>query len=270
MKPNELEQIVRSASARSAVERLDIYANMYFFRILDVLRDDCSPSCAPLVGDGAVSQPGHRLSAGAIRRAIRRCATSARGCRRSSPRTRSPERPWLAELARLEWARHDVFDAGDATPLDARRAARAAARRVRARCRWRSSRRTRASSRATASKRCGRRSPTASSRRGPNPLATEDGTLLVWRRHGDVVHRTLDAREASGARRGRRRHELRAGLRVGRRAGAGGRSAAGRVRAARAVGHGRGARLARLIRAIRRMLVPHVVAGAARRDGSTR
>jgi len=36
--PADLEALVKPSPAMTAVERLDVYANMYFYRILDVLR----------------------------------------------------------------------------------------------------------------------------------------------------------------------------------------------------------------------------------------
>jgi hypothetical protein len=108
----------------------------------------------------------------------------------------SPERPWLADLARLEWARHDVFDAGDATPLtmDALRGlppdqfASLPLALIPAHTRILTRYGIEALWQALSD---GDEPPR------PDPLETEDGAMLVWRRHGDVVHRTLDAREAA-------------------------------------------------------------------------
>jgi hypothetical protein len=109
------ELIVGDARA-SAVERLDVYANMYFYRIRDVLAEEfpklaASLGAAPfhnLVTDYLVACPSRhpslRYIGGALPPFLRVHALAA-------------ERPWLAELAALEWARLDVFDRADAAPL---------------------------------------------------------------------------------------------------------------------------------------------------------
>ena len=47
-----LEALVRPSTKMSPAERVDVYANMYFYRILDVLRDEL-PRTLAAVGDGA-------------------------------------------------------------------------------------------------------------------------------------------------------------------------------------------------------------------------
>jgi hypothetical protein len=109
----ELARLVRGDGQKSAVDRLDVYANMYFFRIRDVLRD-YFPSLAAALGDDGfhnavtdylVAYPPEHPS---IRHAGARLPAFLDGHAPSSGR------PWLAELARLEWARLQVFDAADA------------------------------------------------------------------------------------------------------------------------------------------------------------
>ena len=90
-----------------------------------VLLPPAATSCAattarwsPPSGDDAVPQPRHRLSARAARRRIRRCATSASGCRRFSRSTRSAASvrgwsSWRAWSARAS----SCFDGPDAEPL---------------------------------------------------------------------------------------------------------------------------------------------------------
>jgi hypothetical protein len=112
----ELARVVRGDAAQSAADRLDVYANMYFFRILEVLRQDFPSVLAALGDDGfhnlvtdyLLAHPPERPSirhVGARLPAFLDEHTSAR------------ERPWLADLARLEWARGFAFDAADAAPL---------------------------------------------------------------------------------------------------------------------------------------------------------
>jgi len=100
----------------SAVERLDVYANMYFFRILDVLRGDY-PKVLAVIGDDAFHNlttdylqahpsrhPSLRFVGAALPAFLRAHALSE-------------ARPWLHELAALEWARVDVFDRADTATL---------------------------------------------------------------------------------------------------------------------------------------------------------
>src|SRR5260221_3412655 len=49
-RPADLEQVTASDDRASAVERLDVYANMYFYRIRDPLRDSF-PATAAVVGE---------------------------------------------------------------------------------------------------------------------------------------------------------------------------------------------------------------------------
>ncbi len=100
----------------SPADRLDIYANMYFFRLLDCLREDY-PRLAAAVG-------GERFQALVADYLERHpsASPSLRGLGERLPafiagHPIQDEFPYLHDLARLEWARADVFDAPDATPL---------------------------------------------------------------------------------------------------------------------------------------------------------
>jgi hypothetical protein len=114
--PPELATMLVSDAKASAVERLDIYANMYFYRILDVLRSDY-PKLLAVVGDGAFHNlatgyllahpsrhPSLRFVGAALPEYLARDALAA-------------DRPWLTPLAALEWARVDVFDRADVALL---------------------------------------------------------------------------------------------------------------------------------------------------------
>ncbi|HVU51515.1 MAG TPA: DNA-binding domain-containing protein [Polyangia bacterium] len=114
--PEALAAIIAGDARASAVERLDVYANMYFFRILDVLRADY-PKLVAVLGDGAFHDlatdylqahpsrhPSLRFVGAALPGFVAAHAAAAR-------------RPWLGELAALEWARVDVFDRADADVL---------------------------------------------------------------------------------------------------------------------------------------------------------
>ena len=114
--PAALEAVVIGDDRLSATARLDIYANMYFFRILDVLRDEL-PRVRAAVGDDAF----HDLITDYLL-AIRPAHPSLRevGARLPDYLAQHPlglERPWLAPLARLERTHRELFDGPDAEAL---------------------------------------------------------------------------------------------------------------------------------------------------------
>lgn len=97
----------------AAATRLDVYANMYFFRLLDVLRQDY-PALARLVGDDAF----HDLVTGYLV-AHPSESPSLRWVGRHLPdhligHALSVRFPCAPALARLEWVRGEVFDVADA------------------------------------------------------------------------------------------------------------------------------------------------------------
>ncbi|MEO5769466.1 MAG: DNA-binding domain-containing protein [Polyangia bacterium] len=112
----DLSAVVRSDARLSAVDRVDIYANMYFYRILDVLREEY-PRTLAAVGEAAfhdlitdyllVHRPAHASlrEVGAALPIFLAAQASTFG------------RPWLFELARLERAHLELFDGPDAHPL---------------------------------------------------------------------------------------------------------------------------------------------------------
>jgi hypothetical protein len=101
----------------SGLARLDIYANMYFFRIRDALKDDFSAVCAVvgeanfhnLITDYLLAHPPSHFS---LRYAGMHLPSFL------SSHALSDHWPYLADLARLEWAILDAFDAPDAAALE--------------------------------------------------------------------------------------------------------------------------------------------------------
>jgi hypothetical protein len=116
LQPSDLEQMIDGDERLDATARLDIYADMYFYRILDVLRDDYPKLLAAvgdtelhnLVTDYLVVCPPRHPSIG---------HAGARLPALVAEHRLQAERPWLAELALLEWRRVEVFDAADADAL---------------------------------------------------------------------------------------------------------------------------------------------------------
>ncbi len=111
-----LENLFTGDSGLPALERLDIYANMYFYRLLDCLAEDFPKVLAALgperfhnlITDYLLRHPSEHPS-------LRHLGSRLPGFLASHPL--SAEFPWVSDLARLDWARADLFDARDAVPL---------------------------------------------------------------------------------------------------------------------------------------------------------
>ena len=116
MKPADLGRVIAGDARLDAVQRLDIYANMYFWRLRDILRGDFSALVAA-VGD----DPFHNL----VTDYLLQCPSQHPSVRNVGARladflARHPlasERPWLVELAHLERLRVELFDGPDVEPL---------------------------------------------------------------------------------------------------------------------------------------------------------
>ena len=111
-----LQQVLVGSEALPAAARLAIYERMYFWRLLDVLRED-HPRTAAVLGDDAFRtlvqaylgrHPSEHPSVANVGRALAPFLAA-------NPPADAP--PWTADLARLEWARREVFDAADAPAL---------------------------------------------------------------------------------------------------------------------------------------------------------
>jgi hypothetical protein len=114
--PAQVDAVFAGDEHLPAVERLDIYANMYFFRLLDCLAEDFPKLRAALgperfhnlVTDYVLQHPSEHPS---LRYLGRRLPEFVAG---HAP---SAGLPFLADLARLEWTRAGVFDAPDSATL---------------------------------------------------------------------------------------------------------------------------------------------------------
>ncbi len=116
MLPGGIDAWVRGDERLGAVERLEVYAGMYFFRLLDCLAEDF-PAVHAVVG--------HERFHALVRDYLKRHPSTSRSVRPLG-RFLAPfldshplgaERPHVADLARLEWALLEAFDARDAEPL---------------------------------------------------------------------------------------------------------------------------------------------------------
>ena len=113
-----LDTIVRGDARLGAIERLDIYANMYFYRLLDVLRQDF-PATAAVLGEPGFHNlvTGYLLAYPPREPSISHVGRSLAGYLTDHPILN--QYPFLAELAALERALVEVFIAADVAPLAA-------------------------------------------------------------------------------------------------------------------------------------------------------
>jgi hypothetical protein len=115
MTERDLGELIRGDDRLSPSARLDIYANMYFFRLRDILRGDYPTVAAWLGEDGF-----HNL----VTEYLLACPSTHQSVRNVGARLpaflgarAAPEQAWLTELAQLELARLDVFDGPEAQVL---------------------------------------------------------------------------------------------------------------------------------------------------------
>lgn len=111
------ESLLPTGGRLSPLERLDIYADMYFYRLRDCLQEDFAAVHAAigaegfhnLITDYLLAHPPAHFS---LRQAGRHLPTFIN--------THPVAAPWpfLGQLAALEWAVLDAFDAPDAMPLE--------------------------------------------------------------------------------------------------------------------------------------------------------
>jgi hypothetical protein len=116
MKPRDVAGLVRGDARASAAERVGVYADMYHLRLRDSLAEDFERLAALLGAEAFDHLVAQYLEAhpprspylaelgGDLPRFVR-------------ARRLGRERPWLGDLADLEWARTRVFDAADEPAL---------------------------------------------------------------------------------------------------------------------------------------------------------
>ena len=116
--PDSLANVIIGDDRLTAEERVDIYANMYFYRLLDVLKEDFPATLAILGADRF-----HNLVTGfLIEYPPAHFSISYAGEHLADFIRAHPlcgEFPFLPDLARMERALIEVFHAPDAVPLDA-------------------------------------------------------------------------------------------------------------------------------------------------------
>ena len=114
--PDALDAVIVGDGRLDAAARLDIYANMYFFRILDVLREEF-PRTAGTLGAERFHDlvTDYLLAARPAHPSLREAGARLPGFLRTH--ACAAARPWLAELAALERTHRQLFDGPDAAPL---------------------------------------------------------------------------------------------------------------------------------------------------------
>lgn len=112
----DLEHAVCSTPSFAAADRLGIYAGMYFGRLRDVLADDFQQTAGAL-GDGRFAETVRAYLAEhpSEHPSVRHLGRPFAAFLAARPVSGAP--PWAPDLARLEWARVEVFDAPDAAPI---------------------------------------------------------------------------------------------------------------------------------------------------------
>jgi hypothetical protein len=171
----------------SALERLDVYANMYFFRIADALHDEF-PVLAKCVGDA----PFHDLITAYLlahrprSHSLDDVGDQLAGFVRTDALGHA--RPWLSELAELEWARGQVFVAEDRAPCTVAAAREAGARLLEMRLGLIPAHRLLSLAHGV---------ETVWASGGVGEPAPAQGAVLVWRRQFEVYQRRVDPLEAS-------------------------------------------------------------------------
>jgi hypothetical protein len=116
--PGGLGAIVLGDQRLSAEERVDIYANMYFYRLLDVLKEDFPATLQVLGGDNFHNLvTGYLLEYPPTEPSVYFCGRKLSDYLRDHPTTANA--PFAADLAMLERAMVEVFHAADSVALDA-------------------------------------------------------------------------------------------------------------------------------------------------------
>ncbi|HXM88366.1 MAG TPA: DNA-binding domain-containing protein, partial [Candidatus Acidoferrum sp.] len=113
----ELDTIVLGDDRLSAEARVDIYANMYFYRIRDALKEDF-PATLAVLGDANFHNlvTGYLLEYPPTQPSISHCGSHLAEYLRDHPLR--DDAPFIADLAALERASVEVFLGPDAAPME--------------------------------------------------------------------------------------------------------------------------------------------------------
>jgi hypothetical protein len=111
-----LLDVVAPGARLSPAARVGVYADMYFWRLLDVAREDF-PRTAAVLGEDAFRTLVHDylVRHPSTHPSLRHLGGGLPAFLAGAPPSGAP--PFLPDLARLEWTRVEVFDASDAPAL---------------------------------------------------------------------------------------------------------------------------------------------------------
>lgn len=116
----DVERVVVGDARLSALGRVDVYADMYFSRLIEVLRGTF-PRLSQLLGDEGFTQlcTNYLDACPSRHRSLRNLGDRLADFIRDAGGAGSAAalEPWAADLAALEWHRSDVFDEADAPVL---------------------------------------------------------------------------------------------------------------------------------------------------------
>jgi hypothetical protein len=112
-----LVRVVLPSASLAPAARVDVYQQMYFWRLYEVLREDFPKTHEALGDEFEALVRGYLVRHPSKHPSVRHLGGWLADFLETDSASR--ERPWLADLARLERARVDVFDAPDATPVRA-------------------------------------------------------------------------------------------------------------------------------------------------------
>jgi hypothetical protein len=110
-------EFIKPNDRLTSFERLELYNRMYWYRLLDAIRDDC-PGLLAALGEAAFG----RLAQAYLARRPSRSFTLRNLCSRlegfilEHPRLAAPRTALAAEIARFEWAQTVAFD-GESRPV---------------------------------------------------------------------------------------------------------------------------------------------------------
>ncbi|HUO03787.1 MAG TPA: DNA-binding domain-containing protein [Candidatus Binataceae bacterium] len=188
--PGGLDAIVRGDSRLSATQRVDIYASMYFNRLLDVLKEDF-PATLKALGEVNFHNliTGYLLEYPPTEPSVHFCGRHLAAFLRDHPMR--VKAPYVADLAALERALVKSFHARDAVALDAE------TMRSIPPAKWPAVRvgmHPAASILAVKWRVSGLLAAIAGNRKW-KPSARGDVKVLVWRRNARVFHRELEPAE---------------------------------------------------------------------------
>ena len=112
-----LDAIVLGDERLSAADRVDIYANMYFYRLLDALKEDFPATLAVLGADNFHNLvTGYLLEYPPTEPSLYYCGRYLADYLRDHPLSENV--PFIADLARLERSSVEVFHGADAPVLE--------------------------------------------------------------------------------------------------------------------------------------------------------